>query len=118
MPPDRRITVRYETLVARPWRVVERIYRRFDLGSPDAALSAALAGLMDAILAGEPSQALATVTSLLGQGTLPGDLSAEIREPVVRATIISPSEFIGTIMELCQNRRGALDGMDSEEIAP
>ena len=42
---------------------------------------------------------------------------AEIREPVVRATIISPSEFIGTIMELCQTRRGTLEGMDylSEE---
>ncbi|WP_110205982.1 translation elongation factor 4 [Nocardioides daejeonensis] len=37
---------------------------------------------------------------------------AEVREPVVKATILSPSEFIGTIMELCQNKRGALQGMD------
>ncbi|GAA1925657.1 translation elongation factor 4 [Streptomyces sodiiphilus] len=42
---------------------------------------------------------------------------AEVREPVVRATLIAPSEFIGAIMELCQTRRGALQGMDylSEE---
>jgi len=33
-------------------------------------------------------------------------------EPVVKTTIIAPSEFIGTIMELCQSRRGELQGMD------
>jgi GTP-binding protein LepA len=37
---------------------------------------------------------------------------AEVREPVVRATILSPTEFVGAIMELCQARRGALLGMD------
>jgi GTP-binding protein LepA len=37
---------------------------------------------------------------------------ARVYEPVVRATIISPAEYIGTIMELCQSRRGALIGMD------
>ncbi|MFC9546132.1 translation elongation factor 4 [Streptomyces sp. NPDC056956] len=36
----------------------------------------------------------------------------EVYEPVVRATILAPSEFIGGIMELCQNRRGVLLGMD------
>jgi GTP-binding protein LepA len=35
-----------------------------------------------------------------------------VYEPVVKCTIISPSEFIGTIMELCQGRRGELGGMD------
>jgi GTP-binding protein LepA len=35
-----------------------------------------------------------------------------VYEPVVKTTIISPSEFIGTIMELCQSRRGELGGMD------
>jgi GTP-binding protein LepA len=33
-------------------------------------------------------------------------------EPIVKTTVISPSEFIGTIMELCQQRRGELGGMD------
>jgi GTP-binding protein LepA len=37
---------------------------------------------------------------------------SEVYEPVVRATILAPSEFIGSIMELCQNRRGTLIGMD------
>jgi len=37
---------------------------------------------------------------------------AAVREPMVRATILAPSEFIGTIMELCQGRRGQLLGMD------
>ncbi|TYL51788.1 elongation factor 4 [Nocardioides sp. BGMRC 2183] len=37
---------------------------------------------------------------------------AEVREPVVRATILSPSDYIGTIMELCQEKRGNLMGMD------
>jgi GTP-binding protein LepA len=36
----------------------------------------------------------------------------EVYEPVVRITIISPSDYIGTIMELCQSRRGILKGME------
>lgn len=36
----------------------------------------------------------------------------DVREPVVRATILTPSEFVGTVMELCQSRRGNLLGMD------
>ena len=36
----------------------------------------------------------------------------KVFEPIIKATILSPSEFIGTIMELCQSRRGVLGGMD------
>ncbi|MDR8018643.1 translation elongation factor 4 [Nesterenkonia aerolata] len=41
----------------------------------------------------------------------------EIREPIVDATIIVPAEFVGAVMELCQSRRGDMQGMDylSEE---
>jgi GTP-binding protein LepA len=46
-----------------------------------------------------------------GKGNTGGKI-AKVFEPVVRATVISPSEFIGTIMELCQGRRGVLQGMD------
>ncbi|WP_373864613.1 translation elongation factor 4 [Nocardia vaccinii] len=35
-----------------------------------------------------------------------------VYEPVVKTTVIAPSEFIGSIMELCQSRRGELGGMD------
>ncbi len=41
-----------------------------------------------------------------------GGKIAEVREPVVKATILSPSDYIGVIMELCQSKRGQLEGMD------
>ena len=37
---------------------------------------------------------------------------SSVSEPVVRATILTPSEFVGTVMELCQSRRGTMQGMD------
>lgn len=40
-----------------------------------------------------------------------GKISA-VYEPVVKATILSPAEFIGTILELCQARRGVQQGLD------
>jgi GTP-binding protein LepA len=42
----------------------------------------------------------------------PAGKIAEVYEPVVRATVISPSEYIGSIMELCQTRRGTMEAMD------
>jgi GTP-binding protein LepA len=42
----------------------------------------------------------------------PAGKISTVYEPVVKTTIIAPSEFIGTIMELCQSRRGELGGMD------
>ncbi|KAB1641884.1 translation elongation factor 4 [Gulosibacter chungangensis] len=41
----------------------------------------------------------------------------EVREPVVRASILVPKEYIGKVMELCESRRGSLISMDylSEE---
>ena len=41
-----------------------------------------------------------------------GQKIAEIYEPVTKSMIIAPSEYIGAIMELCQERRGTLLGMD------
>jgi len=37
---------------------------------------------------------------------------ASVYEPVVKCTVIAPSDYIGAIMELCQSRRGVLGGMD------
>ncbi|MDR2380691.1 MAG: translation elongation factor 4 [Bifidobacteriaceae bacterium] len=42
----------------------------------------------------------------------PAGKIAAVREPIVRATILTPSEFTGAIMELCQQRRGTMLGMD------
>ncbi len=36
---------------------------------------------------------------------------AEVREPYIRASILAPKEFVGAIMELCQERRGDHSGM-------
>jgi GTP-binding protein LepA len=36
----------------------------------------------------------------------------EVFEPIVKMTVISPSDYVGAIMELCQSRRGQLGGMD------
>ena len=36
---------------------------------------------------------------------------AEVREPYIRASILTPKEYIGQIMELCQDRRGNHSGM-------
>jgi GTP-binding protein LepA len=40
----------------------------------------------------------------------PGTI-AEIREPFIQASIIAPKEFVGAVMELCQERRGEHAGM-------
>jgi GTP-binding protein LepA len=53
-----------------------------------------------------------SVITVTNPSEYPTGKVAEVREPIVRATILAPSEFIGTIMELCQGRRGALLGMD------
>ncbi|MFZ9204503.1 MAG: translation elongation factor 4 [Candidatus Nanopelagicaceae bacterium] len=60
-----------------------------------------------------------TVTTESGQELIvtnpseyPNGKVAQVREPIVKATILSPTDYIGTIMELCQQRRGALNGMD------
>jgi len=37
---------------------------------------------------------------------------AEVYEPVVKATVLTPTEFVGPVMELCQARRGTMGGMD------
>jgi GTP-binding protein LepA len=36
---------------------------------------------------------------------------ASVREPYIRASILTPKEYIGQIMELCQERRGEHSGM-------
>ncbi len=35
-----------------------------------------------------------------------------VREPVVNAAILAPKDYVGVIMELCQSRRGTLQGME------
>jgi GTP-binding protein LepA len=53
-----------------------------------------------------------TETIVTNPSDWPSGKIGTVYEPVVKTTIIAPSEFIGTIMELCQSRRGELGGMD------
>ncbi len=82
----------------------ERLEREFDLDlistSPNVVYRVILEGGADGgIIVTNPSD-------------WPEGKIGMVYEPVVKTTIISPSEFIGTIMELCQSRRGELGGMD------
>ncbi|WP_277754858.1 translation elongation factor 4 [Pseudactinotalea terrae] len=42
----------------------------------------------------------------------PAGKIGSVSEPLVKATLLTPSDYVGTIMELCQSRRGSLQGMD------
>ena len=53
-----------------------------------------------------------TEVTVTNPSEFPSGKVAEVYEPVVRSTILAPSDFVGTIMELCQARRGVLLGMD------
>jgi GTP-binding protein LepA len=87
--------------------VRERLEREFDLDLISTAPNVIYEVTME-------DGSRVTVTN---PSEFPGGKVAEVREPVVRATVLAPSDFIGSIMELCQQRRGALRGMDylSEE---
>ncbi|MEU6023980.1 translation elongation factor 4 [Micromonospora sp. NPDC047134] len=37
---------------------------------------------------------------------------AEVYEPTVRASVLTPNDYVGAVMELCQSRRGSLLGME------
>jgi GTP-binding protein LepA len=51
-------------------------------------------------------------TTVTNPSDWPEGKIAEVYEPVVKTSIIAPSDYIGAIMELCQSRRGQLGGMD------
>ena len=45
----------------------------------------------------------------------PSDIE-RMEEPMVKATIMSPKEYVGNIMELCQDRRGTFKTMDHMDV--
>jgi GTP-binding protein LepA len=53
-----------------------------------------------------------TTVEVTNPSEFPGGKIKEVREPVVKATILTPSEFVGAVMELSQSKRGDLQGMD------
>jgi GTP-binding protein LepA len=97
--------------------VRERLEREFDLSLISTAPNVVYRVLMDSgreFQVTNPSDFPGGTAGPApdGKGRVPEGKIAKVCEPVVRATIISPAEYIGTIMELCQARRGSLLGMD------
>ncbi|HET9829578.1 MAG TPA: translation elongation factor 4 [Nocardioidaceae bacterium] len=83
--------------------VRERLEREFDLDLISTAPNVVYTVLME-----DGSEVVVTNPSEYPNA---GKI-AEVREPIVKATILSPSDYIGVIMELCQSKRGQLEGMD------
>ncbi|WP_066521183.1 translation elongation factor 4 [Curtobacterium ammoniigenes] len=52
------------------------------------------------------------VTAVTNPSEFPNGRVTSVREPVVRAAILAPKDYVGAIMELCQSRRGSLLGME------
>jgi GTP-binding protein LepA len=82
--------------------VRERLEREFDLTLISTAPNVVYRVVMetgDELIVTNPSE-------------FPDGKIGQVFEPVVRATVLAPSDYIGAIMELCQGRRGVLLGMD------
>ncbi|MBR5951251.1 MAG: translation elongation factor 4 [Actinomycetaceae bacterium] len=80
----------------------ERLEREFDLDIIATAPSVVYRVLTDAgeeLVVTNPSE-------------FPDGKVKAIFEPTVRATILTPKDYVGTLMELCQQRRGIMGGMD------
>jgi GTP-binding protein LepA len=99
--------------------VRERLEREFDLNLISTAPNVIYRVVMESgreIRVTNPAEFPGGVDGFPAAGGTPkgntGGKIAKVFEPVVKATVISPSDFIGTIMELCQGRRGVLLGMD------
>jgi GTP-binding protein LepA len=95
--------------------VRERLEREFDLSLISTAPNTVYRVLMDTgqeIRVTNPSDFPGGPDGVGGGQTAVKGKIDRVYEPVVRATVISPAEYIGTIMELCQGRRGTLIGMD------
>jgi GTP-binding protein LepA len=99
--------------------VRERLEREFDLSLISTAPNVVYRIVMESgreLTVTNPSDFPGGIDGFSAATTSPkentGGKIKEVYEPVVRVTIISPSDYIGTIMELCQGRRGVLKGMD------
>jgi GTP-binding protein LepA len=80
--------------------VQERLEREFDLDLIASSPSVKYEVVVD----GE-------VVEITNPSDLP-EAFEEIREPVVRATIIAPKEYVGAVMSLCHEKRGVSVGME------
>ncbi|MFM6974416.1 MAG: translation elongation factor 4, partial [Agromyces sp.] len=82
--------------------ITERLRREFDLDLIATAPSVIYEVMTE-------DKKTVTVTN---PSEFPGGKIAEVREPIVKTAILAPKDYVGTIMELCQGRRGTLLGME------
>ena len=80
----------------------ERLEREFGLD-----LIATAPNVVYTVVAEDGSEIIVENPAMFPEGKI-----SEVREPLVEATILTPTEFPGTIMELCQDRRGTMKGME------
>ncbi len=83
--------------------IVERLEREFGLG----VITTSPSVVYKVVLNDETVEMIQNPTNLPDQTEID-----HIEEPIVKADIMIPKDYVGTIMELCQQRRGKLLGMD------
>uniref|UniRef100_UPI0040470703 translation elongation factor 4 n=1 Tax=Aquiluna sp. TaxID=2053504 RepID=UPI0040470703 len=81
--------------------ITERLEREFNL-----SLIATSPSVVYEVTKDDGGQLVVTNPSEFPEGKI-----KDVSEPIVRATILSPKDYVGTIMELCQNRRGTMIDM-------
>jgi GTP-binding protein LepA len=82
--------------------ITERLDREFDL---------ALITTAPSVIYEVTTEDNKTVT-VTNPSEFPAGRIASVSEPVVKAAILAPKDYVGVIMELCQGRRGTMLGMD------
>ncbi|MEY2848960.1 MAG: hypothetical protein RI885_1625 [Actinomycetota bacterium] len=82
--------------------VTERLEREFDLD---------LIATAPSVIYEVTTEDKKTVT-VTNPSEFPGGKISSVSEPMVKAAILAPKDYVGVIMELCQSRRGSLLGME------
>jgi GTP-binding protein LepA len=80
----------------------ERLHREFGLELISTAPNVVYRVIME-----DATEVIVTNPSEYPTGKI-----AEVHEPTVRATVLTPNDYVGAVMELCQGRRGSIQGMD------
>lgn len=83
--------------------VIERLEREFDL----AVITTSPSVLYKVVMTDGTERMIQNPTNL----PKPQEID-HIEEPIVKAEIIVPKEYVGSIMDLCQKRRGVMQHMD------
>ena len=81
--------------------ITERLEREFNL-----SLIATSPSVVYKVTREDNSEFVVTNPSEFPEGKI-----REVQEPMVKATILSPKDYVGTIMELCQTKRGNMMDM-------